>query len=138
MRRWTGLALLAGCAVLAGCATQKSPSGTMRYSVDFRGAAKSCTAPSDLKLAGGKTTDAAITLANDGGWCAISVDRDDRPYDAGLLTAPPAHGKVYIHKVGDVTRIDYTPDRGFVGADRFTLKLVPTDAVLTVAANVTK
>ena len=42
-----------------------------------------------------------------------------KPYSAGLLIAEPMHGKVLIHSVGDNTRIDYTPDVRFAGADSF-------------------
>ena len=53
-----------------------------------------------------------MQVGNDGGWCGITVAQDGKPYDAGLLTQAPEHGKVYIHPVGDATRIDYTPDLG--------------------------
>ncbi len=132
------LAATAAVLLLAGCQAQRPPSSAPRYSVDFRGGAKSCTAPKDLSAEAGKTTEATLSVVNDGGWCAMTLNRDGRPYDAGLLTAPAAHGKVYIHKVGDDTRIDYTPDAGFVGADQFTVKLMPTDAVLAVKVTVSR
>ena len=52
-----------------------------------------------------------MKLGNDGGWCAITVNNGGRPFDAGLLAAAPAHGKVLVHTVGNNTRIDYTPER---------------------------
>ncbi len=79
-----------------------------------------------------------MRVANDGGWCAISVQLDGRPYAAGLLTEPPAHGKVFIHPVGDSTRIDYTPDPGFTGTDRFVVQLIPGYAVLRTTVTVTR
>jgi len=133
-----GLVGIALCAVLAGCATEKSPSTATRYSADFTGAAKGCIAPKDLQVPAGKTNEVTITVINDGGWCALTVDRDGKPYDLGLLTSPPTHGKVFIHKVGDDTRIDYTPDRGFTGDDKFALTLKPTGATLAVIANVSR
>ena len=42
-----------------------------------------------------------------------------------------------IHEVGDNTRIDYTPDRGFSGTDSFAVKLIPGDAKVIVAVTVT-
>lgn len=56
-------------------------------------------------------------------------------YSAGLLTAAPAHGKVLIHSVGDNTRIDYTPDAQYRGADLFAVRLIPGDA--TISGSVT-
>jgi hypothetical protein len=32
-----------------------------------------------------------------------------------------------------VTRIDYTPNKGFVGTDAFAVKLIPGDATVRVA-----
>jgi hypothetical protein len=42
---------------------------------------------------------------------------------------------VYAHHVGQDTRIDYTPDPGYVGPDRFSVRLIPGNAV--VESNVT-
>ena len=49
----------------------------------------------------------------------------------------PTHGSVLIHEVGDNTRIDYTPDRGFTGTDSFAVQLIPGDAKVNVAVMVT-
>ncbi len=78
-----------------------------------------------------------MTLANDGGWCAVSVHQDGpTPFTAGLLTTRADHGKVYVHSVGDDTRIDYTPEPGFGGNDAFTVTLLPGNATIQVAATV--
>lgn len=79
-----------------------------------------------------------MRVANDGGWCAISVQLDGQPYAAGLLTDPPAHGKVYIHPVGNFTRIDYTPDSGFTGTDSFVVQLIPGNPALRTTVTVTR
>jgi hypothetical protein len=131
--------LLAGCAQRAPVA---STSGARVYSFDLIGGAKQCNAPKP-RLAEAKTTDVALKLANDGGWCAITVARafgtaDQQPYAAGLLRSGPAHGTVYIHTVGDVTRIDYTPRPGFVGTDRFTVSLLPGQPVIVATVTVTR
>ena len=108
------------------------------YSVDFRGAAKSCTVPKNLSLAPGKPTEATITVGNDGGWCAVTVSQaDDKPYDVGLVTTRPAHGRLLVHTVGDDTRIDYTPETGFAGSDAYAVRLVPGRVVLSVKVTVT-
>ena len=79
-----------------------------------------------------------MKLGNDGGWCAIGVANGGAPYDTELLTEPPAHGSVYIHPVGNATRIDYTPDARFSGSDSFVVKLLPGSPVLRVSVAVTR
>lgn len=108
------------------------------YAIDQAGAAQSCKAtPPTPPLAAGKESTATMTLANDGGWCAIAMHQDGpAPYTAGLLTTRPEHGKVFIHSVGDDTRIDYTPEPRFGGNDSFAVQLVPGDAVVRIAAMV--
>jgi len=130
-------ACVLGASALQGCVER--PAATARlpvYAYDQTGAARNCTVPS-VKPASGKATDAAISVENDGGWCAFSVQQGRAPYTVGLVTARPKHGKVFVHSVGDETRIDYTPAPAFAGADSFTVKLLPGDAVVEVAATVT-
>jgi hypothetical protein len=130
---------LAGLAwLLQGCAQEAPPSRPPAtvYSVDLKGAARVCTVSKSPVLADGKATDAQIVVGNDGGWCAITVAAGDQPYSAGLLTRRPAHGKVYIHTVGYSTRIDYTPERGFAGADSFVVELLPGSPTVHVSVTV--
>ena len=134
---WLVLAL--GGLLLQGCAEKPAPQVPQPrlFSSDFQGAAKQCEAPKP-KLSPGKETAAEMKLGNDGGWCAISVAQDGAPYDAGLLTEPPAHGSVYIHPVGNATRIDYMPDPRFVGNDAFVVTLLPGRPVLRVSVAVAR
>jgi hypothetical protein len=119
--------------MLQGCAPQPVQRAAARvYAVDLAGAAKSCTVPK-IALEDGQAAEVAMAVGNDGGWCGITVaQKGPTPYAAGLLTARPAHGKVYVHTVGDVTRIDYTPDPSFTGKDGFTVTLLPGQPVLRV------
>lgn len=138
-KRSAAVVLLAGVA-LAGCAqkpvNQVTASKLRVYAADVTGGAKTCDVPK-VSAEAGKTTEAAIKLANDGGWCGIVVHQDGpKPYDAGLLTARAEHGSVTIHSVGDDTRIDYTPDHGFAGNDSYTVKLLPGDTTIKVSASV--
>lgn len=103
------------------------------YSTDMKGKAASCTVPA-VKAVDGHDTPVAITTGG-GGWCGIAVRREGGPYAAALLTQAPRNGKVYVHSVGDDTRIDYTPRVGAAGPDAFAVKLIPGDAVLQVAVN---
>lgn len=134
---WVALALTA--AALQGCAEKPAPpvSHARLFASDFQGAAKQCTAAKPT-LAPGKEAQVAMEVGNDGGWCAISVQQDGKPYATGLLTDAPAHGSVYIHPVGEETRIDYTPDRGFAGNDSFVVTLLPDKPVIRVAVKVTR
>src|SRR4029453_5775320 len=68
----------------------------------------------------------------DGGWCRIATNRAG----PGLVTAKPSHGRLHVRKVGANTRVDYIPDRGYVGPDSFAVKLLPDQAELKVAATV--
>lgn len=126
------------CALLAGCAEKPAPPAPQArvFASDFVGGSKRCTVPA-VSPVDGKETPVALSVGNDGGWCAIGVQQNRKAYAAGLLIQSPAHGKVFIHPVGDTTRIDYTPDRGFTGADAFVVKLIPGDAVLRASVTVT-
>jgi hypothetical protein len=136
---WTTLAMTG--LLLQGCASSQTStsagSGTRVFSADVTGGAKSCEAPR-LSLDQGQAADAQMKVGNDGGWCGlVATQNNGKPFDAGLLTSRPAHGTVLIHRVGDVTRTDYTPDRGFTGADAFGVKLIPGDASIRISVAVT-
>lgn len=139
LMRSTGLAAVAviGLAMaLQGCAQQARPvSSTRLYATDQMGGAKSCAVPKVTPSAG-QEAPATMTVGNDGGWCGITVDNAGHPYGAGLLTSRPAHGRVYIHSVGDATRIDYTPDAGYAGPDSFSVRLLPGNGVIRATVSV--
>jgi len=132
-----GLAIGTSVLLLQACA-DKGPAGPSArvYSADVTGGAKSCTVPR-VTPAAGKETPVEMKLVNDGGWCGITVNNNGKPYAAGLLAAAPTHGKVFIHSVGDDTRIDYTPTARFTGSDAFTVRLIPGDATLRTSVVVT-
>jgi hypothetical protein len=134
------VALLLTGVLLQACGQNASGPGGSRarvFAADLAGAARSCDV-GQISPASGQSTEAAMKLGNDGGWCGLPVHQDGpKPFDAGLLTARPAHGNVLIHEVGDDTRIDYTPDRGFTGNDNFSVKLVPGNDTIRVAVVVT-
>ena len=139
LRRLAGTAACVTGLVLAGCSKTEVLTGpTLRvYAADLAGGAKLCDAPK-LQPAAGGGSEAPLIVANDGGWCGIRVHQQGpKPFDAGLLTTRPNHGTVLIHEVGDDTRIDYTPDRGFAGNDAFVVKLIPGNATIDVGVTVT-
>lgn len=132
------VALVAAAVLVTGCADQNRPMGSRErvFAADLAGGAKSCDAAKpDLK--DGQTSDVAMKVGNDGGWCGILLQRSGRAFDSSLLTVRPAHGKVAVIRVGDATRIGYTPNLGFAGTDSFAVKLIPGDATVKVAVTVT-
>ncbi len=143
MRRMPGLAraglpAAALAAALAGCAEPTRTASTARtYFVDQQGRAQLCTVPGDVALSPDRPAEASMLVGNDGGWCGIEVSQPGpRPFAAGTVVARPAHGRLHIRTVGDVTRVDYIPDRGFAGSDRFAVAMVPGGAQLRVAVTV--
>ena len=130
------LAVLAAAALLQGCQSQRiATSSTRLYASDLAGGAAVCAVP-DVTVANGKETATTMTVGNDGGWCGVTLGQLGHPYASALLSVRPAHGKVYVHPVGDATRVDYTPDRGFTGSDSFAVRLIPGDGVLQVGVTV--
>ncbi len=134
---WLPILLAAG--LLQACADNRPNVATSVrriFAIDVAGGAKLCQAPK-LTPADGQTTEAVMGVGNDGGWCGITAQMPGgKPFGAGLLSKRPAHGNVLIHEVGDFTRIDYTPDRGFSGDDSFAVKLVPGGATIHVTVSV--
>ncbi len=79
-----------------------------------------------------------MQVSNEGGWCGITANRGGAAFDSYLLDVRPVHGRVFAHRVGGNTRIDYTPDRGFVGTDQFAVRLIPGNGVIQGAVTVTR
>jgi hypothetical protein len=129
------LTVLAGVLGLQACAPQQQQAaapGPRIYAVDVQGRSTLCDVPQKVSLAAGRQTEAAMTMDNDGGWCGVVTDRAG----PGLVVAKPANGRLNVRKVGATTRVDYIPDRGFVGTDSFAVKLLPDQAELRVSATV--
>lgn len=96
------------------------------------------------ELRAGRST--ALRMTNDGA-CAFSLFRiiDDnglpaarKSYNAAALIERPKSGKVQFIATEDATWIEYTPDSGFVGEDRFAFRLVPGDGYFPVSVEVSK
>ncbi len=110
--------------------TAAGGSNTPVYSTDMRGKAATCEAPT-VQVPNGQTVAATITTSG-GGWCGLLLNHDNTPYAAALLTQDAKDGHVYIHTVGDFTRVDYTPLPNTRGADAFTITLLPGNGVVQV------
>jgi len=132
----SGSALLLGLLALAGCKDGPVARAPRVYAIDMNGKARACTA-ADADTSAGKATEATISMSNEGGWCGVLTRQGGRPYAAGLVQTRPQHGMVHIHTVGDDTRVDFVPDAGFSGQDKFSVRLLPGNATLNVAVTVT-
>jgi hypothetical protein len=134
-KAWLGLAMVALAA--QGCARQATTSVNGIYPVDVTGGASICTAPT-ASPQDGQTVLAQMQVNSAGGWCGIIANRGGVPFDSYLLVTGPSHGRVYAHRVGLNTRIDYTPDRGYAGPDKFALRMIPGNGVIQSTVTVTK
>jgi hypothetical protein len=135
-RSVTAWLCLAAIALLAqGCAPS-APAWNGIFAVDTTGGAKTCSAPSAAPPAG-QSVLAQVRMSNDG-WCGINASQSNGPYASYLMITRPGHGRVFAHRVGDHTRIDYTPDRGYAGTDSFAVRMIPGDAVIEGAVTVTR
>lgn len=134
------LLALVAAAALQGCAMQAPPPAGPTRNYD-EGIAKSCTA-TPIDLSASTTASSTITMTNDG-WCAVrTVEKDGKPYALGLVQTRPGHGFVLIRSYGNQTRLEYTADPRYVGADSFTVALRSRtanapDATVQVTVNVT-
>jgi hypothetical protein len=123
---------------IMGCAAPPGAAGWNGiFKADAAGGAKTCVAPAAAPP-DGQAVVAQVQVANDGGWCGITATRGGAPYDSYLLVTHPSHGKVFAHRVGGNTRIDYTPDPAFAGTDKFSVRLIPGNAVIEGAVTVTR
>ena len=129
------LALTAIAILLAGCAQQAVWNGI--FAVDAAGGAKTCVAQPASPPDGQVVLD-QMQVSDEGGWCGIIATHGGQAFDSYLLVTRPTHGKVFAHRVGTKTRIDYTPDSGFTGTDSFAIRMIPGDAMIEGAVTVTR
>lgn len=130
------LCLAATALLLQGCARQGAGWNGI-FAADVAGAAKTCVAPAASPPDGAAIV-AQVQVSGEGGWCGITLNHGGAAYDSYLLVTRPDHGRVFAHHVGVNTRIDYTPDAGFVGTDKFAVRLIPGNAVVEEAVTVTQ
>jgi hypothetical protein len=134
-------AALVGMALLQGCARKPTIVEAAPPAPDLYGRvpARACEVTPIVLRDGGESS-TTMTVTNDGGYCAAALaDGAGHPFEVGLVTAPPVHGKPLIHTVGGKTDIDYIPTRGFVGSDSFIVRLRTTkvDSLLHLTVVVT-
>ncbi|GAC1340755.1 MAG: hypothetical protein NVSMB18_11460 [Acetobacteraceae bacterium] len=124
---------------LQGCATKAPVAPAPTEDVNL-GISKTCSF-TPVEAAPGGSASSTIAMTNDG-WCAVRLtERDGQPFQLGLLRQRPEHGHVLIQKMGGQTRLEYTANPGYAGADRFSAALRSRDAtapdtMMQVAVNV--
>jgi hypothetical protein len=130
------LCLAAAALTIQGCAPKPATWNGI-YAIDAAGGAKTCVAP-PVAMPDGQAGVIQVQVSNEGGWCGETINHNGVAYDSYMLVSRPSHGRVFAHHVGNNTRIDYTPDPGYVGTDSFAIRLIPGNAVFGAAVTVTR
>jgi hypothetical protein len=117
-----GLSLL-----LAGCAKPPAPVAEAPAALPPHlgppPAANCKVAP--FHVADGGTAEVGMSVSNDGGFCAATlVAGNGAPYDAPLVPEKPLHGEDSVVQYNGKTSVEYSANTGFVGKDRFVVKLI--------------
>lgn len=135
------IAIAATAFAVTGC-TQQPAQVAQAAQESNDGMAKSCVA-SAVDFGTGNAASATITMTNDG-WCALHVkDKGGEPFKFGLVKTKPQHGYIFIQKIGGETRIEYTAENRYVGADKYSVALVSNqsgtpDSTIQVAVTVNR
>ncbi len=135
----TCLASLAAAVLVQGCTTKGVVPGVAGDDV-LDGQAKTCTQTNPDLSAG--NANGTIAMTNDG-FCGVFVTQPGGgPFAYGTIAKRAQHGRVYVQAVNGRTRVEYTANDGFVGADSFGVTLHPrgsgADAMVQVAVTVTQ
>ena len=134
-------ALVMAAALVQGCTPNAERAEVAPPAPDLYGRVRAAgcrVTPITLKDGGESTT--TMTVGNDGGFCSIALsDSAGKPFEVGLITAAPLHGKPLVHTAGSMTDVDYTPNPHFVGDDSFVVRLRTrtVDSLLHVTVIVT-
>jgi len=119
---------LVGLAVLlVGCAKPPAPPAAVQAALPPHlgpPPAANCTV-APFHVTDGGTAEVAISVSNDGGYCAATLTAaNGSPYDAPLVPEKPLHGEDSVVQYNGKTSVEYTANTGFVGKDRFVVKLI--------------
>lgn len=119
--------------LIQGCA-EKPQAVQMQEPADEAGHAAKCdVTPNPVVLHGADAVKVAMTVGNDGGWCAVRMAQSK----TAILRQPPEHGKPYFRNVRDISRLQYYPAAGFAGTDSFTFQMIPSGALVKTTVTVT-
>ncbi len=120
-------------AVIGGCVPAQEPGGVMVRSSPavLSQICKIATPSQTYELMAGRAT--RMRASNDGS-CAFSLFRLPRgassdevgvPYDSAEVVEAPKHGSVFFRRTETGTWVEYRPQAGYVGDDRFAFRLAP-------------
>lgn len=84
---------------------------------------------------GAGSGEARITVAQNGSPCVISAVIRSGPMGQGEVVSPPAHGTAAVRLAETATQVAYTPERSYVGPDRFQVAFGP-NFTMTVLVDV--
>lgn len=93
------------------------------------GRAKFCESTRAGRYRADAATLVALTMSNEGGWCAKSYNRVGSPFNDGSIIQQPEHGEARIRHAATRSIIEYRPVPGYVGSDRFTATLSPNPSI---------
>ncbi len=113
--------------LLAGCAKPPAPvaeaPAPLPPHLGPPPAASCVVAP--FHVADGGTADISMVVSNDGGYCAAALTAaNGEPFDAPLVPEKPTHGEDSVVQYNHKTSVEYTANAGYVGHDRFVVKLI--------------
>jgi hypothetical protein len=78
-----------------------------------------------VKIVDGAVNRVAMTVVNDGGYCALRFNaRNGGPFNAGLEPVGARHGRAVVIQYNHQTSVEYIPARGYAGPDHFTIRLL--------------
>ena len=78
-----------------------------------------------------------MTVSNEGGGCWMDASRNGPPAVTTGIAEPPAHGEAQSSMLSlNLLRIVYRPNPGFVGTDRFVVRMEPYTFTAPVAVTV--
>jgi hypothetical protein len=117
-RNLTGMALIA----LSACS---SPQPTQ----------DACVVATVSGFVGAGRAEEHITVAQNGSPCMIFASIAEHAMGEGTIATPPAHGTATVQLTAEATQITYTPERSYVGSDRFEVALGP-NYTISVLVNV--
>ena len=84
-----------------------------------------CVVAHTTGFVGAGSGEARITVAQNGSPCVISAMIRTGPMGQGEIVTPPAHGTATVQLTETASQVAYTPERSYVGPDRFQVAFGP-------------
>ncbi len=78
----------------------------------------------------------AMTISNDGGWCAHRLTHNGYAFTGGNVVQQPQHGQARIRHLVNRSVIEYRSTPGYVGSDSFSVTMLPGNSTFLVDVEV--